>query len=142
MLSPLSPAFSLCRLLHHALSKPERLSSHPSAAAPLFRLLQLALAYCQHCMRLRAPGAPCPPSHALLHERVLRAGLLWFAHTPGYSARMSQRQAEEQHAAVADFARLLAAVEVWPGAEAKPAYDKALYGPSAVEQSKIAHIQQ
>ncbi|KAG2445055.1 hypothetical protein HYH02_008923 [Chlamydomonas schloesseri] len=123
------------RLLHHSLSNPERLSSHPAAAAPLFRLLQLTLAFCQHCARMRPAGAPVPPSHALLYDRVLRAGLLWFAHAPSFTARMSQRQAEEQHAAVSDFAALLGAMgpAAWPVVSASAVYDRYRDGQSAIE---------
>ncbi|GFR44535.1 hypothetical protein Agub_g5805 [Astrephomene gubernaculifera] len=126
------------RLLHHSLSAPERLSTHPAAAAPLFRLLRLALTYCLHCARLRPAGAPCPPPQALLYDRLVRAGLLWFAHSPGFTARMSQRQAEEQHAAVADFAALLASAGAWPAVTAAPVYDKSKHGPSAVDAATWA----
>ncbi|GIL57911.1 hypothetical protein Vafri_13118 [Volvox africanus] len=92
------------RLLHHSLMAPEeRLCSHPAAVAPLFRLLQLALSYLEHASRSR----PWGPPQALLFDRVLRAGLLWFSHPVAFTARISQGEAEEQHRAVADFVTML-----------------------------------
>ncbi|KXZ46150.1 hypothetical protein GPECTOR_46g219 [Gonium pectorale] len=126
------------RLLHQSLVRTEALCSHPAAVGPLFRLLQLALSYCALTGRQRPAGTACPPSHALLYERALRAGLLWFAHPVGFSARISQRQAEEQVAAVGDFAALLGATSsraMVPG-PAEPLYDKERDGPSAIEAAK------
>ncbi len=66
---------------------------------------------------------------------MLRAGLLWFAHPPSFTARMSQRQAEEQHAAVSDFAALLGAMgpAAWPVVSASAVYDRYRDGQSAIE---------
>ncbi|GLI63286.1 hypothetical protein VaNZ11_006192 [Volvox africanus] len=92
------------RLLHHSLLAPEeRLCSHPAAVAPLFRLLQLTLSYLERASRSR----PWGPPQALLFDRVLRAGLIWFSHPVAFTARISQGEAEEQHRAVADFVTIL-----------------------------------
>ncbi|KAG2496048.1 hypothetical protein HYH03_005968 [Edaphochlamys debaryana] len=129
------------RLLHHSLADPEgRMCTHPAAAAARFRLLQLALAYCRHCSALRPRDSPCPPSLALLHHRVLRAGLLWFAAPLRFTARMSARQAEEQTAALRDFLALLESVRAWPEAPAGPVYDAARHGPSQVEAANWGSV--
>ena len=138
------------RLLQHALADPERLSTHPAACATRFRLLQLALLHCSHCLRNLPAGQPCPAALELLHHRVLAAGLLWFTHAPSYSARMTQRQADEQYTAVAGFAEALGALAAagekskrgaWPATPVQPAYSAALHGPSGVEHGEpcMAH---
>lgn len=58
----------LTRLLHQSLADPSRLSSHPAAAAPRFRLLALGL---------RVVGKGRGVGAALLCDRIVKAGLAW-----------------------------------------------------------------
>ncbi|GIL78260.1 hypothetical protein Vretifemale_7693, partial [Volvox reticuliferus] len=121
------------RLLHHSLLAPEeRLCSHPAAVAPLFRLLQLALSYLARISRSR----PWGPPQALLFDRVLRAGLLWFSHPVAFTARISQGEAEEQHRSVADFVTTLEPMLKDPPAAAPvagPVYSAIQHGRCAME---------
>ena len=68
------------RMLGHSLSDPAGLCGHPAAAAARFQLLALALRYCRHSIAaLPASSAICPPVPlALLHDRVLKAALMWW----------------------------------------------------------------
>lgn len=73
-----APAQTLLRMLQHSLAQPERLSSHPAAAAPRFRLLLLALRFArQRAASLADAGSPVPLALVLLHDRVVKAGLTW-----------------------------------------------------------------
>ena len=70
------------RLLGHSLADTEALSGHPAAAAARFQLLALALRYCRHSMaQLPAGSVKCPVPLALLHDRVLKAALMWYVYT-------------------------------------------------------------
>ena len=61
------------RLLNHSLHHPHILSHHPAAAGARFKLLTLALRYCEF-FAVRIPD--CVPV-AVLYERIIRAGLAW-----------------------------------------------------------------
>lgn len=85
------------------------------------------------------PGESCPTQVALLYHRLLAAGLAWFGYAPSYSARMTQRQADEQYMAVEDFAAQLAVLTAgaergkrWPDVTVQAAYQPQLNGPSGV----------
>lgn len=66
------------RVLGHSLADTGALSGHPAAAAARFQLLALALRYCRHSIaQLPSNSAKCPVPLALLHDRVLKAALMW-----------------------------------------------------------------
>lgn len=67
---------SLTRMLQHSLAHPQRLSNHPAAAAPRFRLLLLALRFARNRMATLGGGG-VPLALVLLHDRVVNAGLAW-----------------------------------------------------------------
>ncbi|KAG1666312.1 hypothetical protein FOA52_004794 [Chlamydomonas sp. UWO 241] len=106
---------TLSRLLHTSLADPSRLSVHPAAAAPRFRLLSLALRFAQAKLDTLPQGAPCPVPLAMLHDRVLKAAVLWFSTAPAFTANMSETQAQEQVSAVRDFLVLISNLKLWPG---------------------------
>jgi hypothetical protein len=77
---PLHSPFPLqvfSQMLHHSLADPGALSCHPGAAAARFRLLSLALRFCQQGLSLLPAGVPCAVPLAMLHDRVLKAAVMW-----------------------------------------------------------------
>eukprot|EP00887_Chlorella_sp_A99_P002072 scaffold21.g2072.t1 len=104
------------RLLEQTLRAPDTFSGHAATAGPRFRLLSLALQYCgaqQAAAEAAAPGSGCPPDVALLYERVLLAGLLWFAEPLGWHDS-DAAGAREAAAAAHDFLARVRRVTAWP----------------------------
>lgn len=107
------------RLLEETLQDPSAFSGHAATAGARFRLLALALQFCQVQQAdaaLAAPGKPCPPSVALLYERVLQVGLVWFAEPLGWHDA-DKAAAKEAAAATRDFLGRVQRVRRWPAYE-------------------------